>query len=33
MDPFQIKEESRALIIKRNAAPDLECEQKNMTTL
>ena len=33
MDPFQIKEESRALIIKRDIAPDLECEGENMNKL
>lgn len=33
MDPFQIEEEFRALIIKKNTMPDFECEEKNITTL
>lgn len=32
MDPSQTKEEFRALIIKRDTAPSLECEQKSMNT-
>lgn len=28
MDRFQINEESRALIIKRDTAPDLECDRE-----
>ena len=32
MDPFQIKEEFRAFVIKRDTAPGLEWEEKNMNT-
>lgn len=32
MDPFQIKEEFRAFVIKRGPAPGLEWEEKNMNT-
>lgn len=32
MDPFQTKEEFRALIIKRDTVPGLEREEKNINT-